>query len=265
MSSRASGRVVAQDDQARLVAAAAADGGQGAHAELVELLRREDLARQVLVLGGELLRLLAERVRSELVRRHVREVARAVRSLGDDRGALDGRLQLGIVGVTDHDPLRRACLVVRLPAAGRVRAEDRSFDERRRLLGQRHRQRLVEQPDERPADAGERLRGGCGRRSQCVCVDLLALPDPRRDEAGRLELAVQMEKDGLAAVAAQVAALAELPEPPAELVVDDLRSVSARRLGYRKCKRIRSRLPRKGDLDLRHGSRWYRCGAYRRA
>ena len=62
---------------------------------------------EMLVLVRELLRLLAERVRRELVRRHVREVARAVRPLGDDRGALDGGLQLGIVGVTDDDPLER--------------------------------------------------------------------------------------------------------------------------------------------------------------
>ena len=105
------------------------------------------------MLGGELLRLLAERVRRELVRWHVREVARPVRTVGDDRRALDGRLQLRIVGMPDDDPLGRARLVVGLPAARRVRAEDRPLDERRGLVGQRHGEGFVEQPDERSADA----------------------------------------------------------------------------------------------------------------
>ena len=65
-------RVVAQHDQSWLVAAAAADRSQGAHAELVELTGREDIAGQVLVLVCELLGLLAERVWSDLVRWGVR-------------------------------------------------------------------------------------------------------------------------------------------------------------------------------------------------
>jgi hypothetical protein len=61
MSSLCRRRVVAQDDQARLVAAAAADGAQRTHAEVVELARGENLAGEVLVLRCELLRLLAKR------------------------------------------------------------------------------------------------------------------------------------------------------------------------------------------------------------
>jgi len=51
-----------------------------------------------------------------------------------------------------------------------------------------------------------------------------------------------------------------LPEQAAEPVVDDLRAVAPGRLSHGKRQRIRFRLPRKGDLDLRHGRRWYRCG-----
>jgi hypothetical protein len=132
------GRVVAQDDQARLVAAAAADRGQRTHTELVELAGAENLARQMVVLVRELLCLLAQRVGRELVRRHVREIARAVRPLGDDRRPLDGLPQLRIVGMADDDPLRCASLVLRFPAAGRIGAEDRPLDQSGGLLGQRH-------------------------------------------------------------------------------------------------------------------------------
>ena len=104
---------------------------------------------------------------------------------------------------------------------GRVGAEDRPLDERRGLLGQRHGQRLVEQPDERSADAGESLGGRRSRRPERVGIHLVALADTRGNEARRLELAVQVEEDGLAALAPQLAALVELREPAAELVVDD--------------------------------------------
>ena len=63
-----------------------------------------------------------------------------------------------------------------------------------------------------------------------------------------------MEEDGLAALAAQLAALAELREPAAELLVDDLRAVAAQRLRYRQSKCVRARLSRERDLDLRHRS-----------
>src|SRR5207237_7141300 len=81
-------RLVAEDDQPGLVAAAASDGRERAHLELVELAWTEGLGLQVLVLACELERVLGERVRVELVRRQVREVARAVRPLGQQSGAL---------------------------------------------------------------------------------------------------------------------------------------------------------------------------------
>ena len=93
------GRLVAQHDQARLVPAAAADGGERAHPELVELARAEHLRLHVVELARERLRVLAERVRVELVRRHVREVARAIRALRDERCALGRRAQLRRLGV----------------------------------------------------------------------------------------------------------------------------------------------------------------------
>ena len=79
------GRVVAEDDQARLVAAAAADGGQRAHAELVELLRgREPRTSGARARRASSCAFSPSVCGRELVRRHVREVARAVRPLGDD-------------------------------------------------------------------------------------------------------------------------------------------------------------------------------------
>ena len=88
----------------------------------------------------------------QLVRRHVREIARAVRSLREERGLLGGVAQLRRLEVAEHDPLDLARLlldVLRLPAAGRVAADDRPLDERPRLVGERQRQALVEQPAER--------------------------------------------------------------------------------------------------------------------
>ncbi len=215
----------------------------------------------MLVLGRELLRLLAQRVRRELVRRHVREVACAVRAVGDDRSPLDGCLQRGVVRVAHHDPIGRVRLVLRLPAARRVRAEDRPLDERRGLFGQRQREGLVEQPDDRSTDTCQRLRRGRSRCAQRFRVDVLARPDARRDEARRLELAVEVEENRLAALAPQLSALFELPESAAELVVDDSRALAAQRLGHGKGKRVCFRLPRKGDLDRRHDGRWYLGGA----
>src|SRR5581483_3973798 len=80
------------------------------------------------------------------------------------------------------------------------------------------------------------------------------LPNARGDETRSLELAVQVEEDGFAAVASQVAALAEATEPAAELVVDDGGAVAAQRLGDRQRQCVRVGLSRQRDLDLRHRS-----------
>jgi len=85
---RGGGRLVTEDDHAGLVAAAGTDRGERAHAELVDLGRAEDLSGQMLVLTGQLDGVLGEGRGIELVRRHVREVARAVRPLGDEQGPL---------------------------------------------------------------------------------------------------------------------------------------------------------------------------------
>ena len=229
--------------------------------ELVHLLRPEHLARQMLVLGGELLRLLAERVRRELVRGHVREVARAVRAVRDDRSPLDGCAQLAALGVADHDPFGRSRLVLApssgpastrrgssprpAPRPGRAeapggirRAARRAFRRRARARAPRQRPPCAERPRRRPR--GLRLR-------------------PRRGAA--LRAAVEVQQDRLAALAAQVPALAKLPEEAVELLVEVRRRVAAGLPSDGERKRIRSRLPRKGDLDLRHGSRWYLGGA----
>ena len=105
------------------------------------------------------------------------------------------------------------------------------------------------------------MRRSSGRRAQRVRVDIVAVSDAGRDEARRFEPAVEVQEDRLAALAAQVSALAKLPEEAVELLVEDRRRVAAGLPSDGKRKRIRFRLPRKGDLDLRHGSRWYLGGA----
>ncbi len=196
------------------------------------------------MLRGELLRVLGERLRVELVRRHVREVARAVRPLRDQCGALDRRAHRVRFGVADDDPLELTPLAVTgLPAARRVRADDRPLDERRRLVGERNRERLVEQPGERAADARDTLRRDRAGRAQRVEVDRVARPDAGGDEPRRRELAVEVEEDGLALLAAQLAALAEPRELAAELLVDDPGAFAAERLCHRQRQRVRRLLP----------------------
>ena len=73
---------------------------------------------------------------------------------------------------------------------------------------------------------------------------VVAPADSGGNEARRLELAVQVEENRLATLAAQLTALAELREPAAELLVDDLRAVAAQRLRHRQSKCVRARLSR---------------------
>jgi len=80
----------------------------------------------------------------------------------------------------------------------------------------------------------------------------------RRHEARRPELPVEVQEDCLAALPAQVAALPQPAEQAAESAVED-RLVPTRLLSDRKRERVGAGLPRKGDLDRRHGARWYRC------
>ena len=62
----------------------------------------------------------------------------------------------------------------------------------------------------RAADAGERLRSGGSGRAERVGVELVALAETGRDDARRVERAVRVQEERLAAVAAQLAALGEL-------------------------------------------------------
>ena len=123
------------------------------------------------------------------------------------------------------------------------------------MLGERHRQALVEQPAERAADAAERLRRNGAGGTQCVGVDVLTLPEADRDEARRVEVAVRVQEQRFAEIASQLAALGKLRKPAAELLVDDAGAFAAERLRDRNGQRVDLRLPRKGDLDgYRHGA-----------
>ena len=165
-----------------------------------------------------------ERLRVQLVRRHVREVARAVRALGDERRALGRRAQLRRLEVRRRrcarscfGALRSSCVFQR---PGRVAAEDRSLDERARLVGERDRERLVEQPAERAADAGERVRRCSAGRAQRVEVDVVARPDAGGDDARRLELPVEWTTSA-SPRSPRSSPLASASSAAAELLVDD--------------------------------------------
>jgi hypothetical protein len=176
--------------------AAAADGGERTHAHLVHLARSEDLRLEVLVLGSQRLRVLAERLRRQLVRGHVCEVARPIRPLGHERGLLGGLSQVVGREVAEHDALDRVRSrlgALRLPPARRVPADDRPFDERPGLLGEGERETLVEEPADAPSDPGQRLRRSGRGSPQRIGVDLAPLAEACGDEARGVELAVQVQ------------------------------------------------------------------------
>ena len=81
---------MAQDDQPRGVVAALRDAGERAHAELADLVEVQDVEPEGLRAVGDPGRTLCEPCRSQIVRRSVREVTRAVRPRGDDTGAAGG-------------------------------------------------------------------------------------------------------------------------------------------------------------------------------
>ena len=173
-------RLVAHDDHARRVVAALGHARERAHSELRELVGAERLGRQVLVLVRDLTSTLGQLLGRERVRARVREVARAVRAVGDPRGPLR-RLGDALVAADEDEPLERVIrLRARLPATRVVGAENQAVDDRTRLLvlGER----VVEQPGDRAADP---LRGACDgsrRGAHCVGVELVGWAEPDEDE-----------------------------------------------------------------------------------
>src|SRR5437588_5368545 len=155
----------------------------------------------------------------------------------------------------DDDPVDLAgllVLVLRLPAAGRVAADDGPFHERARLIGERDREALVEEPADRAADARQRLRGCGGRGAKCVEVEICPLAEAGEGHAGRVEVAARVQDERLAPIAAQLAARTELPQAAAELLVDDPGALAGEvieRLRERQCERVDVGLARKDDLD----------------
>ena len=134
------------------------DAGEGAHPQRTDLVRAERLGAHVLVRSGDLLRAIGEPLGRQLVRGGVREIPRAVGRLGDLRSALR-RCERAVVRADEDEPLERPRPVaVRLPATRVVVAEHEPVDRRAGLLGRGQRQRVVEDPRDRAADA----RGGAG-------------------------------------------------------------------------------------------------------
>ena len=153
--SAGAGRVVAQDDQLRLLGAARRDGGERAHAlslDPVAAVRLDGEVRR-----GEVERVLGERDRGELVRRQVREVAGARRCAPRStawRSASGCSAASTSSASTTLGPVRVAALA----QARVVGAERRALDERAHLVGRRSSSASRDLPGDRPAGPAQRAR-----------------------------------------------------------------------------------------------------------
>ena len=165
------GRVVAEDDQARRVVRPLRDRGERAHAERVRSRPGRALRRS----GGRRLTATRERARpgarGELVRRRVREVARAVA-----QPATGPRGPSSATALADeHQPLEQpGGPVPGLPARGVVAAQQDPVDDRRapaRRPGGRGARPRARRSSRRAREvAGRRRRRRCER----IGVDRLA-------------------------------------------------------------------------------------------
>ena len=123
LAARVGARVIAEDDQPRRIHARAADRGQRAHAQLVDSGGIDHINRQVR--EPQLRGALGEKLRCQLVRRSVDEVARPVDPPTDLCGTPSGFRECRVVCGED-DPLEILVVgIARLPAVGR-RARFRS-------------------------------------------------------------------------------------------------------------------------------------------
>ena len=132
---RGSLRLVAHDDHLRGVLGTLRDCAEGPHPELARLLQPEGFDGESADLGGDLLCDLGQPLGRELVGRHVREVACAIRPGRDSLRAvrLRGQIRVG----DEDEPLDLAPLrLLGLPLPRVVRAEDHAVNDRTSLLGQ---------------------------------------------------------------------------------------------------------------------------------
>jgi hypothetical protein len=172
-----------------------------------------------------------ERLRCQLVRRRVGEISGEVdppAHAGDPARAL----RQAVVGRgVEHDLVdARRGLFLRLPARGAVRAEHRAFDDRASLLVEGEGERVVQQPGQCPADVRDPVRDGGGGCAQCVCIDLLFLPDPGHDDVPCVQLTVGVQDDGRSEVALELAAVGEALQPAVELSIELAGAVRERAL-----------------------------------
>jgi hypothetical protein len=153
------GRVVAHDDQLRVLRAGRGNRRERAHALRLDPVAAERLHGERPV--REALRVLGERDRRQVVRRAVCEIARAVDM------ARDGRLPFGelLVLRVEREIDRRAGGVVVLEEAGVVRAVRGSLDDRADVVFARG------APGDRAALAAQRPRGRRGGRTKPVAPE----------------------------------------------------------------------------------------------
>ena len=198
------------------------DRGEGAHAQLVELLGAERLGGDVVGLGRDLRSAPGKALRRQLVRRRVREVARAVRPLGDPGRALR-RLGYpsGVAAGQEGDALDRAGRdAVRLPPPGVVRAEHGSLHDRPGLLELGERERRVEHPGDRAPDPlGGARDGRCGGPER-VRVGVSGGADSCGGEPGGRAGGLEVHEHGLSDLAADLAVREELAKVLVETRVE---------------------------------------------
>jgi hypothetical protein len=151
--------------------------GEGAHSERADLVEIGRLDRQPRRAGGcDLGGAVGEALGRQLVWRRVGEIACPVRPLGHDPGAARN-LSDSVVAGDDHERFEPLGLGRALPPSRVIGTEERSVDDRSRLLGGGQRQRVVEQPGDRPRVAAHLVGKGAGRGPQCIRIDGLARAD----------------------------------------------------------------------------------------
>jgi hypothetical protein len=133
------------------------------------------------------------------------EVPSGVDPLADHRGLPSRVLQAVHVLRQQDDLLHRSFrLLLRLPAAGAVGAEDRALDDRLRLLLQRERERVVQHPGNGAPDVSRPAHDGGGGGPHRIGVDVDPLADSRDHQSADVRALVAVEDDRLPELALQL-------------------------------------------------------------
>ena len=189
-------RLVAHDDQARLVVRALRDRRRTRPCSCSRICSRSSDSTWHAV-GRELRRALGEPLGRELVRRRVREVARAVRPRRDARRAL-GRGRRAVVAADDaraaRTPSCRSTLAASATCACRTCRRRARPPPRAPAPSASPRGESFDDVRERAADASRLARGARDRRADGVGVGAPAEPGDARCAARRRSVTVSAPK-----------------------------------------------------------------------